>query len=103
MWERLECSKGENAKQGEFLAKKVKQVVLVEMLGEIAADSIGDNRKFLISKLNRLQVEIRKTPLQKKLRRRVFSAPSEPMMNLFTGRLSSWHWELNQTELFYNL
>jgi len=51
----------------EFLAKKAKRVVLVEMLGEIAVDATGDNRKYIIGKLNRLPVNIRKNTTAEKI------------------------------------
>lgn len=51
----------------EFLAKKGKEVILIEVLGEIAPQALGDNRKFLLGKLNRLRVEIRANTVAKKI------------------------------------
>jgi pyruvate/2-oxoglutarate dehydrogenase complex dihydrolipoamide dehydrogenase (E3) component len=51
----------------EFLAKKGKKIVLVEMLGEIAVEATGDTRKYLIGKLTGLPVDIRKKTTAKKI------------------------------------
>lgn len=51
----------------EFLASKGNKIVLIEMLGEIAADAIGDNRKFLIGKLDRLNVAVMRNTTGKRI------------------------------------
>lgn len=51
----------------EFLVSKGNKVVLIEMLGEIAADAIGDNRKFLIGKLDRLNVAVMRNTTAKRI------------------------------------